>query len=259
MVASALGLLVENEKTLPQYGSLIQNFNRWLLSTFSTEAIVEGWNADIKPKDIANLSLRPAAKPSVIDQVLGIELKTTNTCQSCGFVATRHGTLQAVDLAYPRKPAEAPSFPELLRSSIIRETSTRAACSNCKQFAPLLSQRVLADPSSKGLPPVISVNAMISGPEVFEVWKDKRKAGETVQYLPSRVGFKMTESGDMEIDDTGVVYEVKVGWSRNGSSVSVSDDRLWLCRCRHRLKRPRTCCLSLKVRKSRMMLWQRTG
>ena len=57
---------------------------------------------------------------------------------------------------------------------------------------------------------MISVNAMISGPEVFEVWKDQKKAGETVRYLPSRVGFKMTESGNMEIDDAGVVYEVKV-------------------------------------------------
>lgn len=210
MAASALGLLVENEKNLPQYGSLIQNFNRWLLSTFSTEAVVDGWNVDIRPKDISNLSIQPTTKASAIDQVLGIDLKTTNTCQSCGHIATRQNTLQAVDLAYPRKPVEAPSFPELLRSSIIRETSTRAACSNCKQFAPLLSQRVLADPTSKGLPPVISVNAMISGPEVFEVWKDKKKAGETVRYLPSRVGFKMTESGNMEIDEAGVVYEVKV-------------------------------------------------
>jgi len=210
MIASALGLLVENEKALPQYGSLIQNFNRWLLSTISTEAIVEGQRTDIRPKDLANMSLESAPIPSAIDQVLGIDLKTTNTCQACGHIATRFSTLQAVDLAYPRKIAESPSFAELLRSSIIRETSTRAACSHCKQFAPLLSQRVLARPSDKGLPPVICVNAMVSGPEVFEVWKDKQKGKQTTRYLPGRVAFRPTEEGDMKVDEEGVAYEVKV-------------------------------------------------
>ena len=210
IVASALGLLVENEKALPQYGSLIQNFNRWLLSTISTESIVEGQKIDIRPRDLAELSLETTSVPSAIDQVLGIDLKTTNTCQACGHVATRFATLQAVDLAYPRKLSEAPPFGGLLRSSIIRETSTRAACSHCKQFAPLLSQRVLARPGDRGLPPVISVNAMVSGPEVFDVWKDKQKGRVTTRYLPDRVAFRPTEDGDMKVDEDGVVYEVKV-------------------------------------------------
>ena len=197
---------------MPQFGSLIQNFNRWLLSTISTESAVEGQRTDIRPKDLADMSLDNSPTPSTIDQVLGLDLKTTNTCQACGHVATRSATLQAVDLAYPRKLSDAPPFAELLRSSIIRETSTRAACSHCKQFAPLLSQRVLARPNDKGLPPVISVNAMVSGPEVFEIWKDKQKGKVTTRYLPDRVAFKPTEDGDIKVDEEGVVYEVKVGY-----------------------------------------------
>ena len=150
-----------------------------------------------------SFSLVNSAAISAIDQVLGIGIVTTNTCQACGHVSAREGTTHAVDLIYPRK--DAISFPELLCKSITRETSTKAACSNCKQFAPLNSKRSL----SGGLPSVISINALVTGTDVFEVWRDK---GEE-RFLPARLGVSPTAEGELKVDENGVVYEVKVGSS----------------------------------------------
>lgn len=104
--ASALGLMDDNKnKSTSPYGSLIQNFNRWLMSTISAEAVIEGVSVDIRTHDISNLSL--AETPSIIDQVLGIETVTTNTCVSCRHVTTREATLTTIDLAYPKKVGSA--------------------------------------------------------------------------------------------------------------------------------------------------------
>jgi PAB-dependent poly(A)-specific ribonuclease subunit 2 len=107
--ASALGLMddKDKERSTSPYGSLIQSFNRWLMSTFSAEALVEGETFDVRPPVIENLSLAP---PSAIEQVLGIETVTTNTCLNCGYVATRNATLNTVDLAYPKKVSAMSSF-----------------------------------------------------------------------------------------------------------------------------------------------------
>jgi PAB-dependent poly(A)-specific ribonuclease subunit 2 len=226
-----LGLLVENDKAKLTYGSLIQNFNRWLLSTFSTEAVVDGKTHNVRSSDMSDLSLESA--PSAIDQVLGIQLKTTNTCSACDFTTSRNGTVQAVDLTYPRKVADTPSFAELLRQSIIRESSTRAACPNCKQFVPLLSQRKLANPTPKGLPAVISINAMVSGTEIFDVWKDKKIAKETQYYVPSQVGFMPTPEGDLVADEKGVVYDVKVSCS--SAHAMRAEISRWSYKCKKRL------------------------
>jgi PAB-dependent poly(A)-specific ribonuclease subunit 2 len=98
--ASALGLMDDNDKSTAPYGSLIQNFNRWLMSTFSGEAMVEGKSFNVRPTSMEALELD---SQSAIDQVLGIETVTTNTCLNCGFVMTRPATLNTIDLAYPKK------------------------------------------------------------------------------------------------------------------------------------------------------------
>lgn len=106
--AYALGLMDENtnSKSTAPYGSLIQNFNRWLLSTFSTESIVDGETFHLPPlpqnaSGLDGLSVNDV--PSAIDQILGVNIKTTNTCRYCGFVSSRDSTLHAVDLVYPKK------------------------------------------------------------------------------------------------------------------------------------------------------------
>lgn len=98
--ASALGLMDDTNKSTSPYGSLIQNFNRWLLSTFSGEANIEGAQIDIRASDLSGISLEV---PTTVEQVVGIETVTTNTCGSCGFVTTRPATITTVDLTYPNK------------------------------------------------------------------------------------------------------------------------------------------------------------
>lgn len=104
--ASALGLMDEGDKSTSPYGSLIQNFNRWLMSTFSAEANVEGENVDIRQNDIANLSLETL---SSVEQVMGIETTTTNTCLACDHVSKRSAVITTVDLAYPKRVSQVTS------------------------------------------------------------------------------------------------------------------------------------------------------
>lgn len=94
------------------------------------------------------------------------------------------------------------SFPETLVSSILRENTTRANCSKCKQFAPLDTRRTLA---RDALPPVISLNALVASPETFEIWKDKR----AIRYLPSSIKLQPKSDGSIEVG-SGVEYHVQV-------------------------------------------------
>lgn len=100
-IASALGLLDTDETSNAPYGSLIQSFNRWLLATFSSEAIVDGETFAVRKPSMSTLSL--GSKESAIDQVLGIRTRTTNACSSCDSVASREGTLHVIDIQYLRK------------------------------------------------------------------------------------------------------------------------------------------------------------
>lgn len=99
--ASALGLLEDNEVTMAPYGSMIQSVNRWLLGTFSVESVVAGTTFAVRKPSLSGLSL--ASKDSAIDQVLGIQTKTTNTCSACDYIGSREGTLTVIDIQYLRK------------------------------------------------------------------------------------------------------------------------------------------------------------
>ncbi|KAK4684555.1 PAB-dependent poly(A)-specific ribonuclease subunit 2, partial [Tremellales sp. Uapishka_1] len=222
--AAALGLMDVNELTPAPYGSLIQSFNRWLLSTFSVEAVVEGETFDLRPRSIENLAL--SSTPSAINQVLGIETVTTNTCLNCGYTTSRDSIQHVIDLSYPRKVSrqldnadkqlsDTPSFPTLLRSCIIRESSTKATCSSCKQVTYLESKRALASAADINLPPVLSINAMVSSPETLDVWRDKRNGKEIKRYLPERIAIRVDAAGGLVVDEgeEGIIYQVRVGGS----------------------------------------------
>jgi len=213
--ASALGLIDGNSaKSAPSaataQSTLIQNFNRWLMSTFTTEAFVDGKTFSLRPPTFSNMTIAPAPV-SAINQVLGISVKTTNRCLACQHVSVRESTLQTVDLSYPRTKAADSSFPDVLRSAIIRASTTKANCSNCKNFAPLDSRRDLASSPNSSLPPVLSINAMVSTPEQLEVWKDRTEAGKVRHYLPRQVSFHVGDTGEIVADESGqgITYEVK--------------------------------------------------
>ncbi|KAL0243535.1 PAB-dependent poly(A)-specific ribonuclease subunit PAN2 [Cryptococcus tetragattii IND107] len=214
--AYALGLMDENtnSKSTAPYGSLIQNFNRWLLSTFSTESIVDGETFHLPPlpqnaSGLDGLSVNDG--PSAIDQILGVNIKTTNTCRYCGFVSSRDSTLHAVDLVYPKKTNPRLSFSDILRSSLIRDSTTKAICSSCKAFAPLDSRRGLSPSSTNPLPPVLSVNAMVTNSDVYGFWKDKKDAKQkdgVRRFLPK--GVTIRYAGNLENDqEEEVKYSIR--------------------------------------------------
>lgn len=60
---------------------------------------------------------------------------------------------------------------------------------------------------------MISVNAMVSTPEVFEVWRDKADQ----RFLPPKVSLRPSPDGELQVGEEGegVVYGVKVGQSRS--------------------------------------------
>ena len=105
-------------------------------------------------------------------------------------------------------------FTELLRTSLLRESTTKATCSSCKQFVPLASRRIIDGVMEDSLPAVISVNAMVSTPEVFNVWKDGPVKGgvEGSRFLPKQVVLSEDDQGELRFNEEGegLVYDVTV-------------------------------------------------
>lgn len=201
--ASALGLMddEENHSTQP-YGSLIQNFNRWLLSTLSSESIVNGETPNIRQPTMSSLSLENS--PSAIDQVLGTRMRTANTCSACHATVTRETVMHVLDVQYPRK-ANA-SFCEVLQNSIVRDTDTKATCSSCKRFIKILSKRSLAGEQGEALPPVLSINANAATAEVESLWK--------TGYLPTRFVVSDQDGVTFAMEGSGMAYNLKVSGPR---------------------------------------------
>ncbi|KAL7423333.1 poly(A)-specific ribonuclease [Cryptotrichosporon argae] len=204
--ATALGLMDDDKVAVP-CGTLIQNLNRWLLSIFSLEAVVNGETFAIRKSTMDGSNLNGPV--SAINQIVGINVSTVNTCQSCGHVSAREAVQQAVDLAYPRRAADVGSFAELVGASLVRDASTKATCPACKQFAYLESKRTLAGALDAALPPVLAVNAGAASAEMAEVWKDRYEGGKLKRFLPRRVGFKMDNGELVASDDGDIVYEVQ--------------------------------------------------
>jgi PAB-dependent poly(A)-specific ribonuclease subunit 2 len=203
---------------MASYGSLIQSFNRWLLATFSAESIVEGETFAVRKPTISGLSLGP--KESAIDQILGIKTRTTNTCSACDHLVARDGSLNVIDVQYLRKPVIS-TLTELLRSSFLRESSTKATCPSCKQFVTHSSRRVIEGDVEDSLPAVLSVNAMITTSEVFAMWQDKPAKGGVgaKHFMPRQISVRKQNNGELcfEEDGNGLVYDVTVCHSHNQS------------------------------------------
>jgi hypothetical protein len=121
--------------------------------------------------------------------------------QYCRFIISQKGESDLCSCT-DHQSGDASSFPETMVSSILRESTTRANCSKCKQFAPLDTRRTLARGT---LPPVISLNALVASQETFEIWKDKR----TARYLPSSIKLQANSDGSIDVG-SGDEYNVQV-------------------------------------------------
>lgn len=96
MVAGALGVVdYQGEGHKREYGTMIQQFNRFLLEEMSARSDVPQGNPHIIPG-------RDTDKATVT-QLMGIDAQTTAVCGTCGTVTEKDTLSHVVDLAFARK------------------------------------------------------------------------------------------------------------------------------------------------------------
>jgi len=78
----------------------------------------------------------------------------------------------------------------------MRDSTTKAVCNACKQFAPLRTRRTLAEGST--LPSVLCINAAVHAAEIIpDFWTDKPSTtgGDGGAFLPVRFGVGRSSAG----------------------------------------------------------------
>ncbi|KAI0781364.1 ubiquitin carboxyl-terminal hydrolase-domain-containing protein [Trametes elegans] len=186
------------------YSHMIQLFHRFLVDRLSTEGNSFPHNPTLLPDAGPEDPHSPA--PAPITQLLGIDAKNIIVCSSCHAVREKENMTHLVDMTYPvRKqptndPAHETDFASVLRNSLLRQTTHKATCQTCKQFATFESRRSLR---SRALPPVLAVNAAVHGEETARFWRDQRRQ----TFLRPRVELRGKIEG-MDDPET-VVYELR--------------------------------------------------
>ena len=187
------------------YAHMIQMFHRFLIDHLSSEGNSFPHNPsllpDARPADIHS----PA--PAPITQLLGVDAKNVIVCSSCRAVREKEHMTHLIDLTYPVKRTASThdavgetDFTSVLRASLLRQTTHKATCQTCKQFATFESRRAIR---SRDLPPVLAVNAAVHSEDAHKFWRDQRKQ----TFLQSRVEIHGQVDG-MD-DPEAAVYELR--------------------------------------------------
>jgi hypothetical protein len=120
-----LGLLVsEDNQEKIDYASLIQKFNRWLMTAFASEDTLYATGVPLE-RDMAGISLKETATdgarvtgrkvttavPSIppLTQVSALKGVTKTECMSCHATTRKDFLAHVVDLIYPR-PVSLPNL-----------------------------------------------------------------------------------------------------------------------------------------------------
>ncbi|KAG9034379.1 poly(A)-specific ribonuclease [Tulasnella sp. JGI-2019a] len=219
--ATVLGLIDHGiDGSSPDYGTMIQQFNRFVLE----EMAIEG-NNHPNPVIISQLPTDGrSTTPSPVTQMYGIHSETINECGFCHTVTRRSGMTHAIDLVYPpRKPLpnEVPqlqpsNFSELLSASLERRTSYKATCLSCKQVTTFSSHRII---QRDHLPPLLGINASAFSDDSVQVWMDMRVHGVPKRFLEATAsvqGYADDTARGSELPDVvyelrGMVFEVRAG------------------------------------------------
>ncbi|GAB5593792.1 poly(A)-specific ribonuclease [Umbelopsis nana] len=188
--AGALGLFEpEQPDNTISYSMLIQNFIRFILEQLHQETYVPTANPILLPSIAANTEQEAAADlPSTIQQVFGLKTTNYSKCSHCSNEIIRTTYPYVVDIMYPKKLASSNvkqdqrikkrSFASLLKTSINRETKTKAYCVNCQQYQPIATKKLLRD-----LPSILTINSGITSSEQASLWRHHAngngKAGQT--------------------------------------------------------------------------------
>ncbi|KAI9199852.1 ubiquitin carboxyl-terminal hydrolase-domain-containing protein [Polychytrium aggregatum] len=204
--ASALGLFEpEDAKVTVSYSALIQSFNRFILEQLQQDLL-----GDVPPAPseepqqwLLDRDYTSATCPSMIQQIYGLCLQSTSTCQ-CASTVSREISPFVIDLIYPKKPSKPSNAPvaevspklqgctkrpqslfcEILQSSLHREALTKAWCDNCGKYQSTTQSKHL-----KSLPNFINVNANATADEELAIWR------EDISVVPLRIALVLTGTG----------------------------------------------------------------
>lgn len=202
--AGMLGLFVsEDDQVKPDQSSLIQKFNRWLLTSFGVED-----SLDVPPcvleRTLESLSLTDdsAHRLPPISQVMALTGETINTCSSCSSSSVKKSVAHVIDLLYPRSSA---SFSAILRASLIRDSTVKVMCPSCKRSTIMQSRRLLERRGGRlaPVPPVLCLNASILSEEHRQCWNSR--SGE--RFLPNYIRIRPAEGKSIEVSESSVPFE----------------------------------------------------
>ncbi|CAD6575124.1 MAG: poly(A)-specific ribonuclease [Cyphobasidiales sp. Tagirdzhanova-0007] len=217
--AAALGLMDFDSTSQAAYSSLIQIFNRFLLESMNSECDLSLRNQSILLH--ASGTLVPL---SPIAQLMGLHVRTTSTCGSCAYQASREAISNVLDLVYPRKALsnelQSPTdFSSILKSSISRENTTKTTCANCRlslNYRLSTNARVKRQLTGVQLPPVLSVNTAVHTSDHMEIWLDCLSQGPQARFLQPRFAInllgtvvKPLAGGEAIDDESLVIYELQ--------------------------------------------------
>ncbi|KAJ7063521.1 ubiquitin carboxyl-terminal hydrolase-domain-containing protein [Mycena amicta] len=155
------------ESVNANYALMIQSFHRFLLDRLS----IEGNSFPHNPVVVRNASHDGSPVTAPVTQLLGIDAKNVITCLNCGSTRAKENMSHVIDLAYPRPVQSELDFPTILRNSLLRHMSHKAACPVCKHFANFAARRSIA---TRDLPLVLAVNASVHTAESLSYWLDNK-------------------------------------------------------------------------------------
>ncbi|CZS97451.1 related to PAN2-component of Pab1p-stimulated poly(A) ribonuclease [Rhynchosporium agropyri] len=151
--AGPLGLL-EEDALGSSLTTMLQGLNRFLL-----DRLTQDWKS-ILPQN------------TVFDQILATSATTGIRCMACRSEHTRPGTTFVNELLYPlpkipvrNTRAHKPSFSQVLKSSVERETTSRGWCSRCQRYQSLATKKTV-----HGVPAVLMLNAAVNSAEAKQFW-----------------------------------------------------------------------------------------
>ncbi|KAI0078959.1 hypothetical protein K474DRAFT_1659644 [Panus rudis PR-1116 ss-1] len=157
------------------YSHMIQSCHRFLVDCLSQEGKSFPNNPVIRPFSSGKPPGSPIPPP--LSQIMGCEITSTVTCTNCGTSRDKAYTSHVAELVYPMKPiynepTEGTDFASILRMSLLRQTTHKAACRSCGKYNAIFETR--RSIANQDLPPILAVNASVFSEETHKYWKDSK-------------------------------------------------------------------------------------
>lgn len=152
----------------------MQNFTRFIMEQIHQESnnatenplISKALNRTIPTEDKEE---KPADIPSPMQQLFGLQTLSQSKCGSCQEQVSRITYPFVVDMLYPKKndrKSRKRSFTSILKASMYRENQTKAWCTNCHQYQPTTTKKIIC-----GLPGVMLVNSGAANSDEAMIWR----------------------------------------------------------------------------------------